>query len=120
MLLFLIVALAQSVALALLAMRAGSASLYLPFKMMYLVVFPGAILGALALIVARRRRRGSLPAGRPVATVAPPSSPCSVPPAAFRTREPRSPINEPSYAVSAFGPVTTSRPHASTTFRRTG
>ena len=46
---FVAVTLAAAGGLAVLAARAGSASLYMPFKMMYLVVAPAAALGALAL-----------------------------------------------------------------------
>jgi hypothetical protein len=47
---FLAFTLLQSFALAALAVRAGTRSLYMPFKMVYLAVFPAAVLGALALM----------------------------------------------------------------------
>jgi hypothetical protein len=48
---FLAAALLQAAALAVLAVRAGTHGFYLPFKMMYLIVFPAAVLGGVALIV---------------------------------------------------------------------
>ena len=47
---FLAVTLLQSLALAALVVRAGSNSFYMPFKMMYLAVFPAAVLGGMALM----------------------------------------------------------------------
>ena len=95
---FLAVALAQSLALAQLAMRPGATSLYLPFKMMYLAVFPGAVLGALVLIwftdaaatdSQDARFRGSGPRGRRRCARRRPRA----------ARAAESPINAPSYAV---------------------
>ena len=96
---FLAVVLAQSLALALLAMRAGSPSLYLPFKMMYLVVFPAAVLGALALIALSESFAARMPKMRAMSAAAPliVAALIAVPRV---PREPqKSPVNEASYAV---------------------
>jgi hypothetical protein len=97
--LFLLAALGQAAVLAVMAIRAGSTSFYLPFKMMYLVVFPAAILGAVALVwfadlIAARVRRMRMAAALAPVVVALMLAAGRVPPG-----KGRSPINEPSYAV---------------------
>ena len=96
---FLAVALAQSLVLALLARRAGAASLYLPFKMMYLVVFPGAILGALALTWFADTVRVRIPRLRAVAAVVPVIVAVLIVAGRVPRGPQKSPVNEPSYAV---------------------
>jgi hypothetical protein len=100
--LFPIVALAQAGALALLGMRAGSTSFYLPFKMMYLVVFPGAILGALTLIWMAEAVASRVPRMRLVATVVPAVVAIVLAAGRLPRAPQRSPINEPSYAVGVW------------------
>jgi hypothetical protein len=68
---FLACVLLTALGLAVLAMRAGSTSFYMPFKMMYLVVPPAAVLGALALarsvaLVPAAARRWRLAAAAPL------------------------------------------------------
>ena len=61
----------QAAALAALSVRAGSASFYLPFKMMYLAILPAAILGALALARAAALVSTRLPRARLAASCLP-------------------------------------------------
>jgi hypothetical protein len=68
---FLGATLLQASALALLDRAAGSSSFYMPFKMMYLLVLPGAILGAVLLARLSDALAARLPAARAIAIVAP-------------------------------------------------
>jgi hypothetical protein len=68
---FLAVTLLQSLALAALATRAGSGSFYMAFKMVYLAVFPAAVLGALALMWVSARLASRRAALAPASAFAP-------------------------------------------------
>jgi hypothetical protein len=68
---FLGAVLLQAGGLAVLDVRAGSTSFYLPLKMMYLAILPGAVLGSLILGRACDAVAPRLPAGRTIALVAP-------------------------------------------------
>jgi len=59
---FLVATLVLAAALALLAVRAGSSSFYMPFKMMYLAILPAAVLGAVVLARASDALAAFLPA----------------------------------------------------------
>jgi hypothetical protein len=61
----------QALALAAFDARAGSRSFYMPFKMVYLMVFPCAVLGALALAAATDAIASRLPPVRNAASALP-------------------------------------------------
>jgi hypothetical protein len=68
---FLFATLLQAAVLAALDWRAGSTSFYMPLKMIYLAILPGAVLGAAFLARAADAAAAGLPAARAIAIVAP-------------------------------------------------
>jgi len=85
--------------LAVLTVRTGATGFYLPFKMMYLVVFPCAVLAAVALGWTVHAVAGRVPRlGRAVAVVPVVLALSFAAPRVPRVRQ-KSPINEPAYAA---------------------
>jgi hypothetical protein len=68
---FLAAVLLQAVALAVLAVRAGTRGFYLPFKMMYLGVFPAGVLGGVVLLVVAEYLSVRVPRVRAAAVLLP-------------------------------------------------
>lgn len=68
---FLGATLLQAAVLAALDWRVGSTSFYMPFKMMYLAILPGAVLGAAFLARVADAAAAGLPAARTIAIVTP-------------------------------------------------
>jgi hypothetical protein len=68
---FLVATLLQAAVLAALDLRGGGTSFYMPFKMMYLVILPGAVLGAAFLARVSEATATRLPAARPIALATP-------------------------------------------------
>ena len=93
---FLAITLVQAVTIAVLDVRAGSRGFYMPFKMVYLAVFPCALLGAAALITLTDALIARVPRARALA-----AAPVLFVLLGLSGRVPmarqKSPINEPSY-----------------------
>jgi hypothetical protein len=89
----------QALAIATLDWRAGSTSFYMPLKMAYLAVLPGAVLGALALSTAAGTISSRLPRASRVAAVLPVLLAVLLVRGRIPLKRQHGPISEPSLAA---------------------
>lgn len=94
---FLAGTLLQAAALALLDYRAGSTSFYLPFKMIYLAILPGAVLGALLMSRAADALVRRLPGAGRLALMTPVIVAALLAAPRLPVTRPRSPISSSAY-----------------------
>ena len=98
-LVLMIVAALQALAIAILDRRAGTSSLYMPFKMVYLAVLPCAVLGALALAQAAGAVASRVTWMRRPAAVAPLAVAVWLSVAHVSLKREHGPITEPALAA---------------------
>jgi hypothetical protein len=95
----LVVTILQSLALAALDWRAGSTSFYMPLKMVYLAVVPGAVLGALALGIAAATLDSRLPRVHGAAALVPLVVAVMLARGRIPVKRQHGPLSEPSLAA---------------------
>jgi hypothetical protein len=116
---FFVATLLQAAALAALDLRVGSTSFYMPFKMIYLAILPGAVLGAAILARAAEAAARRLPATRTMAIAAPVIIAALLAKGRVPLTRPASPIAASAYEAGLWARENT-RPRASTISRVTG
>jgi len=99
---FLAATLAQAGALALLDWRVGAASFYMPAKMIYLAVLPGAVLAALAVAELSNAMASRAGVARTAAAIAPLLVAALMVRGHVPVKRQRSPIAEPSLAAGVW------------------
>jgi hypothetical protein len=85
-----------------LAVRAGAEGFYLPFKMMYLAVFPAAVLGGAVLIVVAEYVSVRWPRARPVAGLVPVVIAVALAVGRVPVARQKSPISLPAYRAGVW------------------
>ena len=99
---FLAATLLQAAVLAALDLRVGSTSFYMPFKMMYLAILPGAVLGAAFLARVSQAAASRLPAARTLAIATPVIVAALLAEGRVPLKRPRSPITMSSYEAGVW------------------
>jgi hypothetical protein len=92
----------QGLVLAALDWRAGSTSFYMPLKMVYLAVLPGAVLGAVALAAASATVSSRVPRANRAAAILPLVLAVLLARGRFPVKRQHGPISEPSLAAGTW------------------